>query len=91
LNDKPLLGVYRQNSWLYVPVSKGISTLVITGRLIPVDNFQLRFKDKPKRIDIQSFGNWEIVGTQANVLTGNTGVFGKSKYQSIGFSSFDSF
>jgi hypothetical protein len=72
LNDKPLLGVYRQNSWLYVPVSKGISTLVITGRLIPVDNFQLRFKDKPKRIDIQSFGNWEIVGTQANVLTGNT-------------------
>jgi hypothetical protein len=58
LNNKPLLGVYRQNSWLYVSVSKGISTLVITGRLIPVDNFQLRFKDKPKRIDIQSFGNW---------------------------------
>ena len=72
LNNKPLLGVYRQNSWLYVPVSKGISTLVITGRLISVDNFQLRFKDKPKRIDIEKFGNWEIVGTQANVLTGNT-------------------
>lgn len=72
LNDKPLLSVYRQNNWLYVPVSKGISTLEITGRLIPVDNFQLRFKDKPKRIEVHSAKHWEIVGTQGNVLSGNT-------------------
>jgi hypothetical protein len=72
LNDNPLLGVYRQNNWLYVPVAKGISTLVISGRLIPVDNFQLRFKDKPKQINVGSSDNWEIVGTQANVLSGNT-------------------
>ena len=72
LNNKPLLSVYRQDNWLYVPVSKGISILVITGRLIPVDNFQLRFKDQPKRINVEGTDNWEIVGTQANVLTGNT-------------------
>ena len=72
LNDKPMLGVYRQHSWLYVPVAKGISTLVITGRLIPVDNFQLRFKDKPKQIKVESSNHWEIVGVQANVLSGNT-------------------
>ena len=72
LNSKPVIGVYRQNDWLYVPVTKGISTLVVTGRLIPVDNFQLRFKDKPKRIDIESSENWEVVGSQASVLAGNT-------------------
>jgi hypothetical protein len=72
LNDKPFLSVYRRNNWLYVPVAKGISTLVITGRLIPVDNFQLRFKDKPKRIDIERSDKWEVVGSQANVLSGNT-------------------
>jgi hypothetical protein len=72
LNNKPVLGVYRQNNWLYVPVAKGISTLVITGRLIPVDNFQLRFKDKPKKIDIDSSDNWDIVGAQGNILAGNT-------------------
>jgi len=72
LNNKPLLGVYRHNNWLYVPVFKGISTLVITGRLIPVDNFQLRFKDKPKRINIDSSENWDVVGAQGKVLAGNT-------------------
>ena len=72
LNDKQMLNIYRQNNWLYVPVAKGISTLVVTGRLIPVDNFQLRFKDKPKQIDVESSDNWEIIGTQANVLSGNS-------------------
>ncbi|MBU3006146.1 hypothetical protein [Paraglaciecola arctica] len=72
VNDKAVTGVYRHNNWLYVPVSKGISRLDITGRLIPVDNFQLRFNEQPKRIVIQDSDNWEIVGTQGNVLSGNT-------------------
>ncbi|WP_158965794.1 hypothetical protein [Paraglaciecola sp. L3A3] len=72
LNNKPLLTVYRQNNWLYIPVAAGVSTLVITGRLIPVDNFQLRFKDKPKRVVIEPSDSWDIVGAQGNILAGNS-------------------
>jgi hypothetical protein len=72
INKKPLLGLIRQNGWVYVPVPKGISTLNISGQLAPVDNFQLQFKSKPQHIEILPTDSWEIVGKQGNTLSGNT-------------------
>ena len=72
LNGKPLLGLLRQDGWVYVPVSKGVSTLNISGRLASVDNFQLQFKNKPQYIDVLQSNSWDIVGNKGNTLAGNT-------------------
>lgn len=71
LNNTHIDSLYNSKGWIYIPVSKGISTITLIGQVAPVDVFQLEFKEKPKHVNLQANNAWEIVGTQANGLTGN--------------------
>lgn len=71
LNEKKIDSLVKHKGWIYIPVSKGISEITLLGQVAPVNVFQLEFKDKPKHVTISTTDAWEIVGTQANSLTGN--------------------
>jgi len=71
LNEKQMESLYKHKGWIYIPVSKGISKITLLGQVAPVDLFQLEFKDKPKHVEILTTDAWEVVGSQANSLTGN--------------------
>jgi hypothetical protein len=72
LNGKPINSLLKRKAWIYIPVSKGISTFTLLGRIAPIDSFQLEFKDLPKHININASRSWQVVGSQANSLSGNT-------------------
>jgi hypothetical protein len=71
LNEKQIGSLFKHKGWIYIPVSKGISEITLLGQVAPVDAFQLEFKDKPKHVKILATDAWEVVGSQANSLTGN--------------------
>lgn len=75
LNDQPLQVMLKDAQWVYIPVQPGISTIMLKGRIAPVDNFQIQFKDKPRTVVIPPNDAWEIVGHSDNALTGNTLAF----------------
>lgn len=75
LNGKPVQSLFKQGRWLYIPVAQGISTFTLQGEIAPVDSFQLEFKDKPQHVELGSNNAWQVVGVQANHLTGNTLAF----------------
>jgi hypothetical protein len=70
-NEKQIGSLFKHKGWIYIPVSKGISKITLLGQVAPVDVFQLEFKDKPKHVKILTTDAWEVVGSQANSLTGN--------------------
>ncbi len=72
LNDKPINSLLKRRAWIYIPVSKGISTFTLLGQIAPVDTFQLEFKDLPQYIKVNTSHSWQVVGSQANSLSGNT-------------------
>ncbi len=72
LNGKPMNSLLKRKAWIYIPVSKGISTFTLLGQIAPVDAFQLEFKDIPQHINVNTSRSWEVVGSQANSLSGNT-------------------
>ncbi len=71
INDKQIGSLLKNKGWIYIPVAKGISEVVLLGQVAPVDVFQLEFKDKPKHVKIVNTDEWEVVGSQANSLSGN--------------------
>lgn len=71
LNEKQIGSLFKHKGWIYIPVSKGISKITLLGQVAPVDVFQLEFKDKPKHVKIVTTDAWEVIGSQANSLTGN--------------------
>jgi hypothetical protein len=70
-NEKQIGSLFKHKGWIYIPVSKGISKITLLGQVAPVDVFQLEFKDEPKHVKILTTDAWEVVGSQANSLTGN--------------------
>jgi hypothetical protein len=72
LNGKPVNSLLKRRAWIYIPVSKGISTFTLLGQIAPVDTFQLEFKDLPQHIQVNISDSWQVVGSQANSLSGNT-------------------
>ena len=72
LNGSPVHSLLKRNNWLYLPVSKGLSTFSLKGQLAPVDTFQLEFKDIPLHIELEASQYWQVIGSQANSLTGNS-------------------
>jgi hypothetical protein len=83
LGDNKINSLVKHKGWIYIAVSKGISEITLLGQVAPVDVFQLEFKDKPKHVKIVTTDAWEIVGSQANSLTGNALEFlAKSNKQS---------
>lgn len=72
LHGKQIGSLFKYKGWVYIPVSKGISTISLLGQVAPVDVFQLEFKDKPKHIKILTTDAWEVIGSQANSLIGNS-------------------
>jgi hypothetical protein len=75
LNDKPINSLLKRGAWIYIPVSKGISTFTLLGQIAPVDTFQLEFKDIPQHIKVNVSRSWQVVGSQANSLSGNSLAF----------------
>lgn len=72
VSEKPIVSLYKKKGWIYIPVGKGISKITLSGQVAPVDEFQLEFKDKPKQVKILTTDAWEVIGSQAHILTGNT-------------------
>ncbi|WP_235839723.1 hypothetical protein [Cognaticolwellia mytili] len=75
LNGKPINSLLKRGAWIYIPASKGISTFTLLGKIAPVDTFQLEFKDIPQYIEVNSSRSWQVVGSQANSLSGNSLAF----------------
>ena len=71
LNEQNIVSMVNSRGWVYIPVTKGISTITLLGQVAPVDVFQLEFKDKPKHLSTTISDAWEVVGSQGNSLTGN--------------------
>ncbi len=72
INGEKIASLFKNKGWIYIPIAKGISKITVEGQVAPVDVFQLEFKDKPKHVKIFPADAWEVVGSQANSLTGNT-------------------
>lgn len=75
LNTIPMTSMLKRNDWIYIPVSKGISTIKLLGQIAPVDNFQLEFNDKPQHLELTTSNYWQVAGKQGNRLNGNTLAF----------------
>ena len=43
INGKEAGSLFRNNGWIYIPVDKGLSKVVLQGQVAPVDVFQLNF------------------------------------------------
>ncbi len=71
LNDKSLTKLIKRAGWIYVPVSKGINQLSISGKIALVELFQLEFKEKPKYIEQPGSEFWDVIGIQENRLSGS--------------------
>ncbi|AOW78919.1 hypothetical protein A3Q34_00730 [Colwellia sp. PAMC 20917] len=74
-DENKIESLVNYKGWIYIPIAQGLSTITLWGQVAPVDEFQLEFKDKPKHVNISSSVTWEIVGRQADRLTGNTLAF----------------
>jgi hypothetical protein len=71
INGKEAGSLFRNNGWIYIPVDKGLSMVVLQGQVAPVDVFQLEFKDKPKHVKLLNTQQWEVLGNQGSRLSGN--------------------
>ena len=72
LNGKPVNSLLKRKDWIYIPVDEGISKFTLIGQIASVESFQLEFKERAQHINVNNSGYWEVVGTQANRLTGNS-------------------
>lgn len=71
VKNQPVLGMYKHKDWVYIPVSKGVSSVKIEGRVAPVDVFQLEFKELPRHLNIEHSTAWQVLGSQNGTLVGN--------------------
>ena len=71
INGKKINTLFKRRGWIYLPIAKGISTIILQGQVAPVDVFQLEFKDNPKHVVITENKAWEVLGSQENRLSGS--------------------
>ncbi|MFT4924279.1 MAG: hypothetical protein ACI8WB_000357 [Phenylobacterium sp.] len=62
----------KHQGWIYFPLNKGVHNVSVIGRIAPVAQFQLRFKNHLQRVKVNASDKWDIIGSQQNHLTGET-------------------
>ena len=75
LNGLVMTAMLKHNGWIYIPISKGISTVKLLGQIAPVDTFQLEFNDKPQHLELTTSDYWQVAGKKGKRLSGNTLAF----------------
>lgn len=70
-NGKVNNQVYRTHGWVYVWVREGINHLSISGKVAPMQSWQLAFKNPPKSIVVSPSEFWLANGITDNQLRGN--------------------
>ncbi|NRA71376.1 MAG: hypothetical protein HRU24_10150 [Gammaproteobacteria bacterium] len=72
VNGKRATGIISKNSWLYVAINQGISTIEVSGLVDPVNEFQLKFKQIVNNINVKVDKHWQVQGVNKNTLKANS-------------------
>ncbi len=62
--------MYKSRNWVYTPIAKGVSEVILSGPVAAVDVFEISFKSIPRVIKQIHSPGWDVAGIQQQKMTG---------------------